>query len=192
MIEISKEQAIKVMEENLKILKECSDSDTFLLLSFDLKENKSLGRNRVGLSHGKKLVTDSKTFVLNKDEEEDSVSVLSMYTALQKDIFNILPIGKKHDMIIIPQLEWCTIKRTRIFWEIYTVDKYKHMFYHIIMDTKKRKSSYRCWRTIMIRKTFSTHTYKFVVQKGLEFETQQKRCDITVECYALSLLHILF
>ena len=47
MIEISKEQAIKVMEENLKILKECSDSDTFLLLSFDLKENKSLGRKRV-------------------------------------------------------------------------------------------------------------------------------------------------
>lgn len=102
---ISKEQAIKVMEENLKILKECSDSDTFLLLSFDLKENKSLGRNRVDLLHGRKLVADSKTFVLNKDEEEDSVSVLSIYTALQKDIFNILPIGKKHDMIIIPQLE---------------------------------------------------------------------------------------
>lgn len=105
MIEISKEQAIKVMEENLKILKECSDSDTFLLLSFDLKENKSLGRNRLGLSHGKKLVTDSKTFVLNKDEDEDSVSVLSMYSALQKDIFNIIPIGKKHDMVIVSQLE---------------------------------------------------------------------------------------
>ena len=43
--------------------------------------------------------------VLNKEEEEDSVSVLSIYTALQKDIFNILPIGKKHDMIIIPQLK---------------------------------------------------------------------------------------
>ena len=51
------------------------------------------------------LVYDSKTFILNKDEEEDSVSVLSIYTAMQKDIFNILPIGKKHDMIIVPQLE---------------------------------------------------------------------------------------
>lgn len=102
---ISKEQAIKVMEENLKILKECSDSDTFLLLSFDLKENKCLGRNRVDLLYGRKLVADSKTFVLNKDDEEDSVSVLSIYTALQKDIFNIIPIGKKHDMIIIPKLE---------------------------------------------------------------------------------------
>ena len=34
MIEISKEQAIKVMEENLKILKECSDSDTFLCSNY--------------------------------------------------------------------------------------------------------------------------------------------------------------
>ena len=105
MIEISKEQAIKVMEENLKILKECSDSDTFLLLSFDLKENKSLGRKRLDLNNGRKLVSNSKTFILSKDEEEDTVSVLSIYSALQKDIFNILPIGKKHDMIIIPQLE---------------------------------------------------------------------------------------
>ena len=105
MIEISKEQAIKVMEENLKILKECSDSDTFLLLSFDLKENKSLGRTRLDLNNGRKLVNNSKTFILNTDSEEDSVSVLSIYTAIQKDILNILPIGKKHDMIIVPQLE---------------------------------------------------------------------------------------
>ena len=105
MIEISKEQAIKVMEENLKILKECSDSDTFLLLSFDLKENKSLGRTRLDLNNGRKLVKNSKTFILNTDNEEDSVSVLSIYTAIQKDILNILPIGKKHDMIIVPQLE---------------------------------------------------------------------------------------
>ena len=105
MIEISKEQAIKVMEENLKILKEYSDSDTFLLLSFDLKENKSLGRTRLDLNNGRKLVKNSKTFILNTDNEEDSVSVLSIYTAIQKDILNILPIGKKHDMIIVPQLE---------------------------------------------------------------------------------------
>lgn len=105
MIEISKEQAIKVMEENIKILKECSDSDTFLLLSFDLKENKSLGRKRLDLKNGKTLVKNSKTFVLNRDNEEDSVSILSIYSSMQKDIFNILPIGKKHDMIIIPQLE---------------------------------------------------------------------------------------
>ena len=118
MIEISKEQAIKVMEENLRILKECSDSDTFLLLSFDLKENKSLGRRRLNFKNGKKLVSDSKTFVLNKDEEEDSVSVLSMYTAMQKDIFNIIPIGKKHDLIIVPQLEWYSPK----FWTVWILD----------------------------------------------------------------------
>lgn len=118
MIEISKEQAIKVMEENLKILRECSDSDTFLLLSFDLKENKSLGRRRLNFKNGKKLVSNSKTFVLNKDEEEDSVSVLSMYTAMQKDIFNIIPIGKKHDLIIVPQLEWYSPK----FWTVWIMD----------------------------------------------------------------------
>lgn len=105
MIEISKEQAIKVMEENLRVLKECSDSDTFLLLSFDLEKNKSLGRKRLFFQNGKKIVNNSKTFVLNKDQEEDSVSILSMYTAIQKDIYNIVPIGKKHDMIIIPKLE---------------------------------------------------------------------------------------
>lgn len=93
------------MEENLRLLKECSDSDTFLLLSFDLKQNKSLGRKRLDLKNGKKLVDNSKTFILNKDYEESPVSVLSIYTAIQNDIYNIIPIGKKHDMIIIPQLE---------------------------------------------------------------------------------------
>lgn len=105
MIEITRKQAIQVMEENLRILKECSDSDTFLLLSFDLKENKSLGRKRMGLKNGEKLVRNSKTFVLNKDDEEYSISVLSIYSDKQKDIYNIIPIGKKHDMIVIPQLE---------------------------------------------------------------------------------------
>lgn len=105
MIRINKEDAIKVMENNLKVLKECSDSDTFLLLSYDLKRNKSLGRNRLDSQKGKKLVNDSKTFVLNKDCDEDAVSILSIYTALQKDIYNIIPVGKKHDMMIIPKLE---------------------------------------------------------------------------------------
>ena len=102
---ISKEEAIRVMENNLKILKESSDSDTFLLLSFDLEKNKSLGRKRLNLKNGKKLVNNSKTFILNKDEEEDSVSTLSIYTSTQIDIYNIIPFGKKHDMIIIPKLE---------------------------------------------------------------------------------------
>lgn len=105
MIRISREEAIKVMENNLKVLKECSDSDTFLLLSFDLERKQTLGRKRINLKNGKNLVNNSKTFVLNKDEEEDSVSTLSIYTSTQRDIYNIVPIGKKHDMIIVPQLE---------------------------------------------------------------------------------------
>lgn len=101
---ISRKKAIEVMEENLRILKTCSDSDTFLLLSHDLVNNKSLGRIRLDKKGGKKLIDESKTFILNEDKAEDSVSVLSIYTEKQKDIFNILPIGKKHDVIIIPQL----------------------------------------------------------------------------------------
>ena len=141
MIEISKEQAIKVMEENLKILRECSDSDTFLLLSFDLKENKSLGRTRLDLNNGRKLVKNSKTFILNTDSEEDSVSVLSIYTAIQKDILNILPIGKKHDMIIVPQLEWCVLYIGHKIWyenginfqnrKTISLDIFERTFYHI-------------------------------------------------------------
>ena len=138
MIEISKEQAIKVMEENLRILRECSDSDTFLLLSFDLKENKSLGRWRLNFKNGIKLVSDSKTFVLNKDEEEDSVSVLSIYTTLQKDIFNILPIGKKHDMIIVPQLEWSLINRT---YNIFTIiSNWQTQTYVLYLFLQKEKA----------------------------------------------------
>ena len=30
LIEVNREEAMKIMEENLRIIKECSDSDTFL------------------------------------------------------------------------------------------------------------------------------------------------------------------
>lgn len=102
---INRKEAIKVMEENLRILKECCDSDTFLVISSDLKENKYIGNNRLNKVSGIKLIDKSKTYVLNEDLEEDPVSILSMYTVLQKDIFNIIPKGEKHDMIIIPTVE---------------------------------------------------------------------------------------
>lgn len=105
MIRISREEAIKVMENNLKVLKECSDSDTFLLLSFDLERNKSLGRKRVDSTRGKKIVDNSKTFILDNDIDKDAISVLSMYTVLQHDIYNIIPSGIKHDVILVPKLE---------------------------------------------------------------------------------------
>lgn len=104
MIEINKDQAIAVMEENLKRIRECSDTETFLLLSYDLENNLSIGRKRMTLANGKSLVKKSKTFVLNRDNDEDSVSTLSIYSERQKDIYNIIPIGKKHDMIIIPKI----------------------------------------------------------------------------------------
>ena len=106
LIKISRDEAIRIMEENLKTLKECSDTDMFLLLSSDLEKGVFIGRSRVDKNGGIKLIKKSKTFVLNEyNSDHDVVSILSIYTALQKDIYNIIPIGKKHDMIIIPQLE---------------------------------------------------------------------------------------
>lgn len=103
-IVITRKKAIEVMEENLRVLKESSDSDTFLLLSCDLQEQRNLGKRRLNKKDGEKLINESKTFILDEDEEEDSVSILSIYSERQ-NIYNILPIGKKHDMILIPQLE---------------------------------------------------------------------------------------
>ncbi len=105
LVKIDKQEAIRVMENNLKILKESRDSDTFLLLSSDLEKETFLGRKRMNRNGGIKLIKRSGTIVLNKDSDEDMVSILSMYTAIQKDIYNIVPIGEKHDMILIPKLE---------------------------------------------------------------------------------------
>lgn len=96
LIEVNREEAMRIMEENLKILKECSDSDTFLLLSSDLEKEVFIGRCRVDRKNGIKLIKKSKTFVLNEDSmDKDVVSILSLYTSLQKDIYNIIPKGKK-------------------------------------------------------------------------------------------------
>ena len=105
LVKIDKQEAIRVMENNLKILKESRDSDTFLLLSSDLEKETFLGRKRMNRNGGIKLIKRSGTIVLNKDSDEEMVSILSMYTAIQKDIYNIVPIGEKHDMILIPKLE---------------------------------------------------------------------------------------
>ncbi len=57
----------------------------------------------------------------------------------------------------------------------FDIDKRKRMFYTCscqIKLNKKKKPSYRCWRTIMIRRTFSILTHKFI-PKQLEFEEQK-------------------
>lgn len=105
LIEVNKNEAIKIMEKNLEFLKNCNDADTFLLLSNDLESDKFIGRCRMDRNGGIKLIKKSKTIVLNKDTDLDSISTLSMYTAMQGDIYNIVPKGQKHEMVIIQQLE---------------------------------------------------------------------------------------
>lgn len=95
LIRLNREEAVKLLLED-----KC---DIFLVVSHDLEKDKPLGKKRIDRNNGIILVSDSKTFVLNKDnEEEDSFSILSLYTALQKDIFNIESRGIKHDMMLIP------------------------------------------------------------------------------------------
>ena len=102
---LTKEEAIREMEESLERLKACSDSDTFIMLSYDLSANKSLGRKRMNSSGGRKIMNESKTFVLMKDNGDFPMSTLSIYSENQKDIRHIIPIGKKHDMVLFPKLE---------------------------------------------------------------------------------------
>lgn len=99
--EITQTQAIVVMDNNLKKIKEYSGCDTFLLLSYNLENGIPIQNKRLNRTGGMQLIKCCKSFILNKDFGDDEISVLSMYTELQKDIHNILPIGKKHDMIII-------------------------------------------------------------------------------------------
>lgn len=100
--ELSQSQAIEKMDNNLKKIKEYSHSDTFLLLSYDLENDIPIEKRRINRQGGIKIIECCKTFILNEDQDIDKVSILSMYTSLQKDIYNITPIGLKHDMIMVP------------------------------------------------------------------------------------------
>lgn len=98
---LSKAQAIKIMDTNLEKIRKISGNDRFLLLSYDMKNNISKKR-WLNKEEGKTIIEKSKTFILNFDSsEEDPISVLSMYTVIQEDIYNILLLGEKHDMIIM-------------------------------------------------------------------------------------------
>lgn len=101
LIEITQSQAIENMDNNLKRIKEYSNSDTFLLLGYDLENCIPIRKQRVNRQGGIKIIECCKTFILNEDQDVDKISILSMYTSVQKDIYNILPIGEKYDMIII-------------------------------------------------------------------------------------------
>lgn len=93
LLKISSEEAKKIID---------SGCDCYLVLSHDLEKDISLGKRRINKKKGKVLVMDSKTIVLNKEEEEeDSFSILSLYSAFQKDIRHIRPLGVKHDMILL-------------------------------------------------------------------------------------------
>lgn len=90
-IELEKEDAKKLIDSGAKC---------YLILTHDLERDVPLGKKRIDRRKGNVLIMDSKTIVLNQDNDEDSMSILSLYSAMQKDILNIEPKGIKHDMIL--------------------------------------------------------------------------------------------
>jgi len=101
LVEIDLNQAIEIVEYSLKTIRKCTGLAAVLILSYDLEKAVSIGNQRMNRKEVMNIMKKSNTFVLNIDHEEDKVSVLSMYTAIQKDVYNILPTGIKRDMIII-------------------------------------------------------------------------------------------
>ena len=96
-IKLSHDEAIKMIE---------GGTECYLVVSHDLEHDKSLGREKLDKRGVRLVIKNSKTIILNKDEdEEDSFSIMSMYSALQRDIFNIVSQGVKRDMMIFPRLE---------------------------------------------------------------------------------------
>ena len=57
------------------------------------------------------------------------------------------------------------------FGYFFPIDKYEQMFYYYSCKKEKAYPFKWCWRTYSDR-LFHIHTYKFIVQNGLEFETQ--------------------
>jgi len=94
LVKLNKEDAIKMISEG---------ADIYLVLSHDLEKQENIGKEFVNQDKGKELIDKSKTIVLNQDEEEDdSFSTLSLYSEKQRNIFNIIPKGIKHDVLLLP------------------------------------------------------------------------------------------
>lgn len=71
------------------------------------------------------------------------------------------------------------------------IDKSERVFYNFIINKKKSHFDFkRYWRTYS-RNDFSTYIYTNSCPERTRILNTAKRCDITVECYALLLLHIL-
>ena len=62
---ISKNQALKLITDSLDKMRKNLGSNSLLLLSYDLKNKKFLGRFRVDTEGGIKIINECKTFILS-------------------------------------------------------------------------------------------------------------------------------
>lgn len=87
-------------EEALKLIRDEQDK-IYPIFLFDLENNIPKGKKRLKASEAKQQIRKAQTVILNMDEgEEDSYSILYLYSMLQSDIFNIKCRGLKSDLVI--------------------------------------------------------------------------------------------
>jgi predicted DNA-binding ArsR family transcriptional regulator len=87
--------------DNFKKMIEDSDEEQFLTLGNDLETGVFLGRALINKAECKNMINKAASLVVNIDEEEDSVSVISLYSHKQNDLFNIKMKGKKSDIYML-------------------------------------------------------------------------------------------
>ena len=80
---------------------EDSDEENFLTFTNDLEKGVFLGRDLINRAECKDMVNTAESLIVNIDEEEDSVSVISLYSHKQNDPFNIMMKGKKSDIYML-------------------------------------------------------------------------------------------
>lgn len=93
LIKISKKEALEIINEG---------ADVYLVVSHDLEKKINIGKRHMNIENSTEIINKSKTIVLNQDlDDEDSFSMMSLYSIKQKDIFNIIPKGIKHDILLL-------------------------------------------------------------------------------------------
>lgn len=96
MIQLTEDEAINYIRKQ-----KCN---IFLMVSEDMSRNVFLGRKYINKQVGVELIRESKTVVLNEDKDkDDSFSLMSLFVDSQPDILNLIPKGKKHDIIFVGQ-----------------------------------------------------------------------------------------
>lgn len=93
----SKKEVLNMID-NMKKVIEDSDNETYLMLNNDLETGAFLGRGFIDKKTCKSMVNGASSLIINIDDEEDTIPVVSLYSYKQNNPFNIVMKGKKSDI----------------------------------------------------------------------------------------------